>query len=213
MLTLLSLGGALLLLALVYVTIVRPWFLKWGSTPEERTKPLPGDDVVPANASATRAITIYAPPDRVWPWIAQIGQGRGGFYSYTWLENLAGCRIKNARDVHPEWQKLPPGEGVRLHPNMPAIPVLVSKTNRALVLGGAGDPALHIPPVTWGFFIEPLPGCATRLLVRQRAHISKNLRDILMNKYLPEPIHFIMERKMLLGIRKRAEEMILDEVP
>src|ERR1035437_10048332 len=93
----LSLLGLALAGGLVYAFALRPWFLRWSATSAELSKPLPGDDGVGQPMSGcTRAITIDAPPEKVWPWIAQIGQGRGGFYSYTWLENLVGCKIVNA---------------------------------------------------------------------------------------------------------------------
>jgi hypothetical protein len=193
---------------LCYTLVARPWFLKWGATPAELVKALPGDDLVPdARASATRAITIKAPPERVWPWIAQIGQGRGGFYSYEWLENLFGCRITNADRIHPEWQDVKAGDGVRLHPSMAPIPVAAVENERALVLGGPHSPDPRIPPVTWAFILEPAPGNATRLLIRWRARPAESVADTIMNKYLIEPIHFIMERRMMLGIRERAEAL------
>src|SRR4051812_23088582 len=75
--------------AAVYALLVRPWHLRWGATDEEAGEPLPGDDLrSDANVVATHAITIDAPAADVWPWLVQIGRGRGGFYSYTWLENL-----------------------------------------------------------------------------------------------------------------------------
>lgn len=180
----------------VYAAALRPWFLRWGATVEETHKTLPGDSVLPnAPSAATRAITIHAPPERVWPWIAQIGQGRGGLYSYTWLENLVGCQIVNADRIHPEWQDIKPGDGVRLHPKMPPIPVLLVEKNRALVLGSAVGTA-QVPPVTWAFVIEGASGNATRLLIRWRST---------EHAYFLEPIHFTMERRMMLGIRERAE--------
>ena len=84
---------------------VRPWTRRWNATPDEVAAPLPGDDFVPdAGVHMTRAVTVDAPPEDVWPWVAQIGQDRGGFYSYTRLENLAGCEMRNADRVHDEWQ-------------------------------------------------------------------------------------------------------------
>ncbi len=189
----------------VYAAAVRPWFLRWGATAEETRKTLPGDAVLPhAPSAATRAITIHVPRERVWPWLAQIGQGRGGLYSYAWLENLVGCQIVNADRIHPEWQDVKPGDGVRLHPKAPPIPVLLVEKNRALVLGSAAANG-PFPPVTWAFVLEEAPGHATRLLVRWRSQTPPTLRDRLMNKYLLEPIHFAMERRMLLGLRERAE--------
>ena len=190
---------------LVYAAAVRPWFLRWGATDGETHKTLPGDSVLPnAPSAATRAITIHAPPERVWPWLAQIGQGRGGFYSYAWLENLFGCQIVNADRIHPQWQEVKPGDGVRLAPKMPPIPVLLVEKNRALVLGSAAGTA-QVPPVTWAFVLEEAPGQATRLLIRWRSQTPATLRDLALNKFLLEPIHFTMERRMMLGIRERAE--------
>lgn len=199
--SLLCLGAA----AVLYPTVIRPWFLGWGASLAELRKSLPGDDVVPgATASATRAITIQAPPERVWPWLAQIGQERGGFYSYAWLENLVGCRIVNADRIHPEWQDIKGGDALRLHPAMPAIPVLAVERNRALVLGAAAGGS-GVPPLSWAFVLEPAPGGSTRLLIRWRSRPEDRLSDLVLNKYLLEPIHFVMERKMMYGIRERAE--------
>ena len=196
---------AFLAALIVYAGAVRPWFLRWGATAEETRKTLPGDSVLPgAPSAATRAITIEAPPERVWPWLVQIGQERGGFYSYAWLENLFGCQIVNAERIHPEWQDVKPGDGVRLHPKMPPIPVIQVEKNRALVLGSAVTTG-QVPPVTWAFVIEKAPGHATRLLIRWRSQTPATVRDLVMNKYLLEPIHFTMERRMMLGIRERAE--------
>ena len=89
----------------------------WGATAEEAAKALPGDELVPEpGMQTTRAVTIDAPVEEVWPRLAQIGQDRGGFYSYEWLENLAGCRLRNADRIHPEWQERSVGETVLLHP-------------------------------------------------------------------------------------------------
>jgi hypothetical protein len=197
---------ALLAAGLLYSLAVRPWFLRWGATDAELSKPLPGDSLVQgARGSATRAITINAPPERVWPWIVQIGQEKGGFYSYTWLENLFGCRIVNADRIHPEWQSVKPGDGVRLHPAMSPIPVALVDKGHALVLGGATSPDPRIPPVTWAFVVEAAPANTTRLLIRWRARPSTSIADTILNKYMIEPIHFVMERRMMLGIRDRAE--------
>jgi hypothetical protein len=88
-----------------YALVIRPWHLRWGATDEEVEKPLPGDELVPEPViESTRAITVHAPVEAVWPWLAQLGQDRGGFYSYEWLENLAGAWMRNALSIHPEWQ-------------------------------------------------------------------------------------------------------------
>lgn len=99
---------------------LRPEKRNWGASDAEIRRPLPGDALLPApQLEATRAITIHAPPTRVWPWLLQIGQGRGGFYSYDWLENLAGCGVRSATRIHPEWQKLDVGDVVRAHATLP----------------------------------------------------------------------------------------------
>jgi hypothetical protein len=175
----------------VYTTVARPWLRRWGATPEKLEKPLPGDEMVPRPAlQSTRAVTIDAPVQEVWPWLAQIGQDRAGFYSYAWLENLAGCGIHNADRVHPEWQHRSPGDQILLHPSH-GQPVTRFEPFRSLALEG------------WGAFVlEPLPGDRTRLIVRSRVargpgHVAYAL--------LVELPHFVMERKMLLGLKRRAE--------
>src|SRR5271157_1269454 len=119
----------------VYVFLVRPWHLRWGASKAEVAKFLPGDDLVPKpKLSATHAITIQAPISKVWPWLVQLGQGRGGFYSYDWLENLFGCDIHNADRLLPQYQNLKAGDGIRIHPRMPAIPVVAVEPERVIVL-------------------------------------------------------------------------------
>ncbi|HYY98397.1 MAG TPA: hypothetical protein VE642_07400, partial [Pyrinomonadaceae bacterium] len=133
-----------------YVLRVRPWHLRWGATDEELRERLPGDELVPSpNVEATHAVTVEAPVEEVWPWLVQMGQDRGGFYSYTWLENLVGCRMRNAGRIIPEFQQLQAGDAVRLHPKAPPLPVLICEPPRALVLGSN-----TASPGTWGFYLK-----------------------------------------------------------
>jgi hypothetical protein len=101
------------------VALVRARHLRWGATDDELNATLPGDELVPAaDLTATRAVTARAAADEVWPWVAQLGQGRGGFYSYDFLENMVGCDIHSAERVVPEWQSIKVGDAVRLHPEL-----------------------------------------------------------------------------------------------
>jgi hypothetical protein len=174
--------------AAAYARFARPWILHWGAAPGEGMRPLPGSKAPPG---PVRAVTIDAPVETVWPWLAQIGQDRGGFYSYEWLENLAGCRMQNADRIHSEWQHRDLGDTVRLHPAY-GLPVAYFEPNRAIELE------------RWGSFeVQPTNGGqGTRLIARNRA--SRGLAEVLYTMLLEVP-HFVMERKMLLGIKARAE--------
>src|SRR5690242_12108634 len=104
-------AGSLGAVAAAYAFLLRPWHLGWGATEVEQEELLPGDDLFPnPKHQATHAITIQAPVTDVWPWLVQIGQNKGGFYSYTVLENLMGCDIHNAKKIVPEWQSLRAGD-------------------------------------------------------------------------------------------------------
>ncbi len=175
----------------VYLLVGYPWQRRWGATDEETRKRLPGDDLVPDPAmTATRAVTAHAPVEAVWPWLAQIGQDRGGFYSYEWLENLAGCEMRNADRIHPEWQQRAVGDTVRLHPSF-GLQVSVFEPQHAIGLEG------------WGTFVlQPIGERSTRLIARER---TPRTWGALAAALLWELPHFIMERKMLLGIKERAE--------
>jgi hypothetical protein len=144
-----GIGGAVA----AYVLLARPRQLRWGATDQESDGPLPGDDFI-ANPglSATRAISVRASADRVWPWIAQLGQGRGGFYSYDFLENLVGCDIHSADRIVPEWQDVAVGDEVKLHPEV-GLEVAVLEPGRSLVLHGAVPMGNVAPPYdsSWAF--------------------------------------------------------------
>ena len=190
-------GGAGALAA--YVLLIRPWHLKWGATEEELKMPLPGDELVKhPKLNATHAITINAPVAEVWPWLVQVGQKRGGFYSYTWLENLVGCEMSNADQIVAEWQDLKVGDEVWLHPKAPPLKVLAMEPGRAIVLENS-----------WTFVLHPIDDHTTRLIIRGRGDFNPDLKNALLNFILWrgvfEPAHFIMERKMMLGIKERAE--------
>jgi hypothetical protein len=180
-------------------------YLRYGATTGETLEALPGDELIPqADLVATRAVTIGAPPERVWPWVAQLGQGRAGFYSYDWIENLAGCEIENADHVHPEWQDVSPGDEFRLHPQL-ALRVASVEPGHALVVDGRGRPGEPGPPYefTWAFVVRKHPGLTTRLLVRERFGYTQPLSRIVC-----EPLaagSALMTRKMLLGIKERAQ--------
>jgi hypothetical protein len=187
-----------LLLVAVYWAGIHPWMTNWGSTAAERQMALPGDDLIAEGAGqSTLAITIHAPPDVVWQWLVQIGQDRAGFYSYTWLENLIGADIHNADEIHPEWQHLAVGDGWRLAPpdylwglgKEAVSPVLISEPGHALVLEMFGS---HI--------IVPIDEHTSRLIVRGQSGPAS-----LVTTMVWDPVVFTMERRMLLGLKSRAE--------
>ena len=210
------------LAALVYYFVLRPRCLRWGATDEEIGRDLPGDELLPAPMSQiTRGITINISPADVWPWLVQMGQGRGGFYSYDWLENLFGLDIHNADTIVSEWQQPAVGDIVRMHPDGGSMVAAVEPC-RALVLytnpRTQMGQAVALPDTlsddylafmsTWSFYLEPCDEHTTRLIVRSRGAWHRNVGSILMWSVLMEPLHFIMERKMLLGIKARAEAMV-----
>jgi hypothetical protein len=196
-------GGAVA----AYVLIARPRQLRWGATDAEFNESLPGDDLI-ANAalSATRAITIRASASQVWPWIAQLGQERGGFYSYDWLENLARCDIHSADRIVPEWQDIVVGDEVKLAPEVGLVVASV-EAGRSLVLRG-GFPMGNVAPpydFTWAFALRDEPDETTRLLVRERYAYTRPWARLVVEP--AEAVSFVMTQKMLRGIRDRAERI------
>lgn len=201
--------------AVAYALLVRPWMQQWGATSEEVSRALPGDALVRnAKLNATHAVTIHAPVTQVWQWLVQIGQGRGGFYSYDLIENLMGLDIHSADRIVPELQYLRAGDKIPLAPNGFGVPVAILEPGRALVLHGDTrlDPAA-IPTmkpgdyfaVTWGWFLEEIDAHTMRLIERWRADWKPSLQQTIFMRAFLEPGAFLMERKMLLGIKERAE--------
>lgn len=185
------LAGVILGAIVLYVWVLQPWTMHWGATPAEIQQTWPGDTPA-APYVTTWAVTIHAPPETIWPWIAQMGQGRGGLYSYELLENLAGSDLHNADRIHPEWQHIAVGDVIRPVPEgylglaeSPTYTVVAVEPNRFLVLDGF---------VT--FALAPIDAETTRLIARGN---SPSPLDAM------EPFNFIMGRRMLLGIKERAE--------
>jgi hypothetical protein len=211
--------------------VLRRRQLRWGATSDEVTAALPGDERLPtADLVATRAITVRAPIAEVWPWVAQLGQGRGGFYSYDRLENLVGCDVHSADRIVPEWQQVHVGDPFRLHPEL-ALEVARVEPPRVLVVegvaaepgagaaepgagaaepgAGAAEPgagaAEPAPPYdfTWAFvLVEAAPG-STRLLVRERYRARTGWAPVLVEAL--SLVSFLMTQRMLRGLRDRAE--------
>ena len=189
------------------ILVARRWQLRWGATVQESGESLPGDDLISdPDLAATRAITVGAAAGQVWPWIAQLGQGRGGFYSYDFLENLAGCDIHSADQIVPGWQDVKVGDQIRLAPQV-ALTVARLERGRSLVLRGGVPMGDTSPPYdfTWAFVLrENLPG-TTRLLVRERYGYTRPWARLLVEP--AEAVSFVMSQKMLRGIRDRAERL------
>lgn len=191
---------------------LRPLFLNWGATDEEAGRTWPGDELAPTPASlATRAVTIHAPADVVWPWILQIGQDRGGFYSYTWLENLFGAHMHNVYQIMPEWQSRKVGDTMWMTPSEKyggkgCMRVARLDPGRAMVLVSPDDYDSVVtkgvaPHGVWTFILDPVDDRTTRLILRSRSGPKEGpLRFLVF-----DPAHFIMERKMMLTIRDLAE--------
>lgn len=187
--------------------LLRPAMLRWGATPPEISAPLPGDELISDPLLlCTRAISIKTSPEHIWPWLAQMGQGRGGFYSYDWLENLMGLDIHNADQIIPHMQALKAGDSIPFWRGA-GVKVIRVEPPCLLVSGGSiyADPAGKMGG-TWTFFLQEAEPGVTRLLVRTRvAKFPPPWLSTMLCRLLIEPAHFIMERGMLRGIRKRAE--------
>jgi hypothetical protein len=203
-------GAALIAWHLVATPFVGRKRLHWGTRKTEATDPLPGDELVPdPKWSYTLGIDVAAPPEAVWPWIAQIGQQRGGFYSYQTLENLVGCRIRNTTEILPAYQHPEVGEKIYLHPTAPPLRIEVVDPPHALVLfGSPADVAAEQSwgVSTWQFIVRPGSAGKSRLLTRGRSDFSSGWASRLAFGRFPiEPITFVMSRKMLLEIKRLAE--------
>ena len=210
-------GAAAIALAIL-TPFLRSRRTKWGATDAEVNRSFPGDDIIAKPKwQYTQAITIGAPAEKVWPWLVQIGQGRGGFYSYQALENLVGCDIHNAERIIPEFQHLEPGNSVLLHPKVP-FPVALVDPAHAIVLHY--DTRTGLTPIpgtkpvdffesTWLFFLDARDDKTTRLISRFRIDYSPGVRNKVSYGYFVEPISSTMQKKMLGGIKERVESATL----
>jgi hypothetical protein len=192
---------------------VRRWHQHWGATNEEIARSLPGDDLVPApKLDSTQAITIHAPAERIWPWLAQMGYGdRAGSYNYDLFERSIG---RNLYRIDPDIRPLAAGGTMPFYPAAP-MTVAVADPPHALVLwqvtsaGKAIDLAGpwgkdHVA-WSWAFVLEPVDATTTRLLIRMRVSYRPAAKWAPFMWLLVEPAHFVMGRRQLLGLRQRAE--------
>jgi hypothetical protein len=183
--------------------LYRRWHLRWGATPAEARAAMPGDGLVPvSHFTATRAVTIKARPCEVWPWLAQAGYGRAGFYSYDLLDNLGR---PSATAIMPQWQQTGVGD---LAAPMASHPTAGTSF---LVADAAPDTCLvwAKPDSTWAWTLAPLAPDRTRLVTRLRQRYRPTPAGLL-TIILAEFGDFAMMRKMLLGIKARAEASPVD---
>jgi hypothetical protein len=187
-----ALGGAL------YHWLVRERLLNWGAQEAEVEARLPGDELLEdADAVATRAITINAPPSAVWPWIAQMGPApRGGAYTYDWIENLFGLNMRSADRVLPEFQHPAPGDTIGVGTN--AMRIERAEPERVFAARSANGNWV------WTFVLQERDG-QTRLISRNRFRLPTLAWRIGMAPMIPGSL--VLERKMLRGIKARAERL------
>ena len=194
---------ALLVIAIILLT---PWMDRWGAIDAEIQAAYPGDELVPAPASfVNRAVTIQASPEQIYPWLLQIGADKGGWYSYDWLETLANCPNTNADRIHAEWQNLEVGDPVLMCPGEFAPPPYVVAQlhpDQAIVMG-------HQENSEWvdlyQFVLVPQTDGSTRLVLRTRTMMVGGIWNVV------HPIAFMMEQRMLHGVKERAEKLAQGE--
>jgi hypothetical protein len=193
--------GVAVLLGVVYARFIRGPVLTWGATPAEAAARLPGDELLEdADGIATRAIDVAAPPTAVWPWLAQMGPSpRGGAYTYDWIENLMGLNMHSVDEVLTEFQDPAVGDTIGYGRNR----MRLERVEREQVLAWRSEDGNWV----WTFVLESRDG-STRLISRNRFRLPSLTARLGM---LPmEPASLVMERKMLLGIKQRAEQLAAD---
>ena len=193
----------IVVVALLYWFPVRRWFGHWGTTPDELIRPMAGDAIVPNPTHwATHAVTIEAPPGDIWPWLVQMGYQRGGLYSYDWLDRLFGILDRaSADEVLPAFQQIAVGDTIRLGPRE-ELTVAALQEKRALVLRYSA----HQFEWVWQFGLYPLNEQRTRLITRGTERYKNTVGAWLFMRVM-EPAAFVMTRKMLLGVKQRAEAL------
>jgi hypothetical protein len=203
MLTAILIFILLLSIVLWYWFPVRHWFNRWGTTPSEVTGSLPGDNVIghPTN-SAMQALTITAGSEYIWPWLVQIGYQRGGLYSYDWLDRLFGFLDRpSSKNILPQFQSLSAGDKIPWGRGE-CLTVNSIEPLKSLVLYYKG----HGMEWVWQFALHPLNANQTRLITRGIERTPKNFIWRL-GMLLMEPASFIMTRRMLFGVKQRAETL------
>jgi hypothetical protein len=202
----LGIVGSWLLIVLVvvfavYLISIRPWHRTWGASKAESSRPLPGDGLVASpNYETTRAVTIKAPPEMVWPWLVQMGNGRGGLYSYDWIDRTLNILDGPSADhILPQHQDLKAGMDIPLGSG-PGWPVASLDPKSSMVFD-IRQPGIHI---TWSWLLSPTQDGRSRLLLRTRGRLDIPLYMIPLFSLL-DVGEFVMVRKMLGGIKQRAE--------
>ncbi|MEV0767619.1 SRPBCC family protein [Nocardia salmonicida] len=191
-------------LALGYSVLLRKRIATWGATRDEAERTMPGDELLSnPDIRTTRAITVAADPAAIWPWLVQIGLGRGGAYTYDWIENLLGLDMHSADEILPEFQHPALGDVIALGTNGPRMRIGVLETDRSLVFSSEDGNWV------WSFTLYPEPA-GTRLISRNLISLTgASPSSRLFTRLVAEPGSLIMERKMLSGIRTRAERMVM----
>ena len=196
-------AAILALAGVTYPFVVRPWHRRWGATDEEVVRQMPGDDIArhPVEAT-TRAVTVWARPEHIWPWLTQIGNLRGGLYSYDWIDLMIGAlQAPSVGQILPQFQDLRVGDMVPYAVGTP-MRVEALERNRTLLLAyrDAGV------AVTQSWTIQPLDEGRSRLVLRVRTALPVTWRRLPVLLFL-DPAEFVMVRKQLLGIKWRAERL------
>lgn len=228
-------GAVAIGLTILLSPLLRPWYRRWGTTGDEARLLLPGDELVPhPKSEITLASTVNAPVEYVWPWFVQLGCQRAGWYSYDLLDNGG---VRSARRILPEYQQLRIGDTVKAMPKGDfGFPVAVLEPGQALSLAGTlntrtgesaqpGDPNLDAYfSGDQTFYLQPVIGPAnraassvansagTRLIFRMRMDWNPSPLNTLAYSLFVEPISFVMARKTLLNVKKRAEQLAMTKV-
>ena len=197
--TVLGIGAAGTAVFLSYLRWLRPWQLRWGATDEEVVRPMPGDEIVSQPIfNATRAVTINAPPEAIWPWILQIGIKRAGWYSYDLIDNLGK---PSAREILPEFQNIRIGDIIPMSPDgKQGLYVKEFMPNNWMHWGDKEG------RVSWVWGLYPSNDSQTRLITRVRMRYNWLSPAILFDLML-DVGDIVMMRKCMLGIKERAEAM------
>jgi hypothetical protein len=198
----------------VYAFGVRPRLVRWGATHEEVERPYPGADIIPgaSRSTTTMAVTINAPPSKVWPWLVQMGVDRAVWYSWDYWKGR-----KSAERIHPEWQSISIGHHMAANPDGSAwweVAVLeperflglrMSVDLRGRPFDPKGTPPRFFTDSLWAFLLEQLPGDRTRLVVSGYWAFRPQWLQGLVGFFLVEPSTWIMQTREFAGLKRRAE--------